>query len=716
MRLGTLACLLASLACAQPREAERPRLGYTSESFTREQVVERQFQALISSRSLSDAHRALTRRPHMAGTEGGREVVDYLRQTLSKAGLDVEVLEYEVFLSHPRRIQVEIVAPTARRLSVREPSIDSIPDTAHSELSVAFVAYSPSADVTAPVVYVNYGLPADYEQLALLGVDVKGKIALARYGRSHRAVKVHTAEHAGAAGIILFSDPADDGFVRGPVWPPGYWRGEQMSQRGNAKYSWFWHGDPLTPGLPAVANAARLDFSTAPTLPRIPVVALSWGEARHLLDGLGGPVAPEGFKGGLPMTYRLGPGAVRARLAIEMDNRLRTIRNVVARIRGSQAPERMILLGGHHDAWTFGGVDPGTGGAALLEVAKGLGQLVAIGWQPQRTIGIAFWDAEEYGLVGSTEFAEDKKVELRERLIAYVNTDMYMAGRFDPGGVPSLRDFLVDVTTDVPDGEGSVYDGWRTSEWQRQPAERRPSDPSSLVVDLKALGSGADFVPFQDHLGVPTLSVEFIGENGYGFGPYHSSLDTRAYVERVADPDFKQGSVLARVLGTLALRMAGADILPFRFSHYVKKLAEAVKDAEAWARDGRIGPSVALDLTTVSARIDRLPSVAAALERAIDEGLNTGRLPDSRTPALNDRLARLEQQLCDDDGHASSRWYRHVFHGWNIYSLYDGQPFPGLADALRANDPQRVAHEVARIERALERMTGGIEAAVDQVR
>ncbi len=697
------AVVFSSSFAPAEQDRERRRIGYSATTFAHEQDVERRFQQSVSADSLSALHRPLTRRPHVAGTEGAREVADHLRQTLGRLGLDVEVLEYDVFLSHPRKVEVAMVAPAARRLSVREPPLDSDPDSRHAELGDAYIAYSASGDVTAPVVYVNYGLPGDYEQLARLGVDVKDKIALARYARSHRAVKVHTAEQAGAAGVILFNDPADDGFVRGEVWPPGYWRGEQMPQRGNAKYSWFWHGDPLTPGAPAIEGVSRLDPAKAPTLPRVPVVAISWGEARHLLEALGEPVGPKGFQGGLPFTYRAGPGAVRARIAVDMDNRLRTIRNVLARVRGSQVPNRMVLLGGHHDAWTLGGVDPGTGAAALLEVVRGLGQLVAGGWRPKRTIGIAFWDAEEYGLIGSTEFAEHKRRELQEQLIAYVNTDMYMAGRFDAGGVPSLRDFLVDVAKDVPDLKGRVYDGWRASEWQRQPPERRRDGERAFEVDLKTLGSGADFVPFQDHLGVPSLSVEFIGANGYGFGPYHSSYDTRAYVERVADPGFRQGVVLARVLGTLAMRMAGADVLPFRFSHYGKKLDEAIDEI---GRSPQIYEIRKLVPGTISERVGRMRRAAATLERAIDVGLASGRLPDARTSALNDRLARLEQLLCDDDADAAARWYRHVIYGWNIYSLYDGQPFPGLVDALRQRDPARVSHEVKRIERALERMHG----------
>jgi N-acetylated-alpha-linked acidic dipeptidase len=508
--------------------------------------------------------------------------------------------------------------------------------------------------------------------------------------------------------VILYSDPADDGAIRGDVWPTGYWRGDQTPQRGNAKYSWFWHGDPLTPGQPALAGVARLDPKSAPTLPKIPVAVLSSGEARHLLSALGGPAAPEGFRGGVKADYRVGPGPARVRLAVRMQDGLRPIRNVVARLRGSEQPERMILLGAHHDAWTFGGVDPGTGAAALLEVARALGQLAASGWRPKRTIGIAFWDAEEYGLIGSTEYAEHKRRELQEQLMTYVNTDMYMAGRFDPGGVPSLRDLVIAVARDVPQGTSNVYEQWRDVEVRPVTDGSRP-DAASFQPDLKTLGSGADFVPFQDHLGVPTLSIEFIGANGYGFGTYHSNYDTRAYAERVADPGFTQGVTLSRVLGTLAMRMAGADVLPFRYSHYAAQLGTDL------TRVGdRAGEAHRARLADLIARVARIRQAALTLERVIDDGLASRRLPDARTASLNDRLARLEQQLTDDEGDSDTRWYRHVVHGWNIYSLYDGQPFPGIESAIQSNDPARIAHQLGRLDRALQRMLAEIEEAIGE--
>lgn len=692
--------------------AVRTRLGYTPEASRASAQIEQRFQAALSADSMSALHRSVTARPHPTGSPASAELAQHLRQTLEGFGLSVRVHEYQVLHSKPQKVELAMTAPARRRISLDEPALAEDPTSAHAELGGGYVAYSASGTASGQIVYVNYGLPPDYAQLEKHGVSVKDRIVIARYGRSHRAVKTHLAEQAGARALILYSDPADDGRVKGPAWPDGYWRGEHMLQRGNAKYSWYWHGDALTPGVAATASADRIPEATAPTLPKIPVVPISWGEAQHLLSALGGPEAPAPFRGGLSFTYRLGPGPTAVTLAVAMEQKLGPIYNVVASVPGTLAPERTVLLGTHHDAWTFGGVDPGTGTTAMLEVARSLGALAKTGWRPSRTISLAFWDAEELGLVGSTEYAEELRKQLEEQLILYVNIDMYMKGRFDPGGVPSLRDFVADVTRDLSTGEGNVYESWQRSEWNRRPAATRVGDAATFVPDLKALGSGADFVPFQDHLGVPTMAIEFIGDNGYGYGTYHTNYDSRAYVEKVADPGFEQGVVMARVLGTIALRMSEATVLPFRFSHYATKLQEAIGAAEGWA--GETG--TAIDVNGLRARAQAVEAAANTLEDLIDRRLSAGSLHESVRPALNDRLARMEQRLADDDGAADSKWYRHVFYGWNIYSLYDGQPFPGLAEALRVKDTARVSHEMGRIERALDRMRSELDAAAALVR
>jgi N-acetylated-alpha-linked acidic dipeptidase len=687
-----------------PRAEQPAPLGYHAERGATERALEQRFRKAVSAESLSSLHRPLSQRPHPAGSAGSADVARYLAAKLAAFGLDVETREYSVWLSQPRSERLTMTAPSRRDLQLREPALAADATSNHPELREAFIAYSASGAATGDVVYVNYGLPADYAALQALGVSLRGRVALARYGKSHRAVKVYEAQQAGAVALILYSDPADDGVTRGPVWPDGYWRGEEMPQRGNAKLSWYFHGDPLTPGVAATRDAKRLSASSAPTLPRIPVMALGWGEARHLLSALGGAVAPASFRGGVPLTYHVGPGPARVDLDVRHDDGLRPIRNVVATLRGRSMPNRVVMLGSHHDAWTFGGVDPGTGTASLLEVGRVLGALAKSGWRPERSISLAFWDAEEFGLIGSTEYAEELRTRLKEQLVMYVNTDMYMKGRLDPGGVPSLRDFVVDVARDVPQEGSTVLEHWRRSAWERAAAPTRGASPSEFTPTLKALGSGADFVPFQDHLGIPTLSIEFIGANGYGFGTYHSNYDSRAYVERVADPGFEMGVTMVGMLGTLALRMANADVVPFRFLPYAQTLASAL--------DG-IGGTGAMDRSLQSLRQRARITIgeAAHLDSTVSLALRKGSLTPERARLLNDRLARLEQQLTDDAGPVDSRWYRHVFYGWNIYSLYDGQPFPGLVDAMRLRDDARITHELRRIQGALDRMTSELRAA-----
>ena len=647
----------------------------------------------------------------MAGTPASMSVADLLRKKLDDAGLETEVQDFDVYLSTPRSISVELVAPAREPLNVREPANPIDPDSNNAELGPAFVGYSASGAVTAPVVYANYGLPPDYDKLAAAGVDVKGKIVIARYARSHRAVKIHTAQEHGAAAIIIYSDPADDGYAKGLTWPDGPWRADFQAQRGNGKYSWFWHGDPLSPGVGARADTKVLDPATAPTLPRIPAVVLSWKEASKILSQLRGPAAPAGFQGALPFTYRAGPGPAAVHLDVQMDAGRRPIRDVIARLRGRN-PDRWVVLGTHHDAWTFGGMDPGSGTSAVFETARALAALKKTGWVPERSIVFAFWDAEEPGLVGSTEYAEAFEKELREKAVTYINTDLFMRGHFAGGGTPSLRDFLVEVAKDVPDPEGrgaSVYDGWRAYDWRRQPAERRRRGSRDFEVELAALGSGADFVAYQDYLGLPTLSLQFDFDGSYG--TYHSNYDSRYYVEHFSNPGFHVARTLSEVFGVSVMRLADAQVLPYRYSHYARKISEFLEGADDWALADDGNPVVKLDLNKSKALAATIRERAEAIEHRVDADIEAGRLPEAARASLNDRLAHIEQTLLDESGSPAEHWYRHVIYGWNIYSLYEGQPLPGLAEAIRLKDPARVAKETGRIETALDRMRAALEQA-----
>ncbi len=706
-----VASLLALMSPApQAQQGGAARLGFSPSAARRELEAEGRFRQGISTEAMSSIHRETTRRPHMAGTAASLEVADLVRRRLEEAGLETEVHDYQAWLSAPARVRVEITAPVRDAISVDEPPNPIDPDSSNPDLGPGFVAYSGSGTVEAPVVYVNYGLPPDYARLRAAGVDVTGKIVIARYARSHRAVKIHTAQEAGAAGILIYSDPADDGYARGLAWPDGPWRADFQLQRGNGKYSWFWHGDPLSPGFAATADARVLDAATVPTLPRIPAVVLAYKEAAKILSRLQGPAVPGGFQGGLPFTYRPGPGPVTVRLDVQMNDGRRPIRDVIGRIRGRN-PDRWVVLGTHHDAWTFGGMDPGSGLSAVFEVARGLAALKKSGWMPERSIMFAFWDAEEFGLVGSTEYAEARQKELREKAVVYINTDLFMRGRFDGGGTPSLRDFLVEVTRDIPSytGKGTVYDGWRADAWQQQPPERRRQGQTGFEVDLAALGSGADFVVFQDYLGLPTLQMEFDFEGSYG--PYHSNYDTRWFWEHFADPGARVGTTLVQMLGFSVMRLASAEVLPLRYSYYARKIGQFLDTAGTWALDENGERVVPLDVSKAKRLASAIEQSATRLERRIDRELAAGTWTDESAARLNDRLVHLEQTLLDEQEPPDTRWYRHVIYGWNIYSLYEGQPLPGLAEAIRLRDPARVGREMTRIDAALQRMLTALEQA-----
>ncbi len=616
---------------------------------------EAQLASRLSAQRIGEFHARLTREPHMAGTPQGRAVAAEIERTLAAMGLATEVRSYDVYLSYPKQIRVRLTSPVKRELPVGEPADPRDPDTANPRLTPGFVAYSASGHVSAPVVYVDYGLPADYEALAARGIAVRGAIALARYGKLHRAVKVHTAETRGALGILIYSDPADDGAAQGEVWPKGAWRAPTFLQRGNAKYSWFWHGDPLTPGAAATPEAPRLDPKTVPTLPRIPAAVLSASAGQEIRSRLHGA----------------GPGPAVVEMDVAMTNGLRPIYDVIARIDGKQEPDREVILGTHHDAWTFGGVDPGSAAASVLELARALSEMRKGGWQPRRSIVFAFWDAEEYGLIGSTEYAEERGAELRERAVTYVNTDYYLAGRLEAGGTASLRDLMDGVA-----GE---------------------------KVDLAPLGSGADFVPFQDHLGLPALSIEY-GIPG-SYGSYHSAYDTRQWMQTFGDPGWGYGVKLANTLGRAVLRLASAPVLPFHFTRTAEALAGYLDKLDALNRSTRPPRLAALDLQSTRARVAALAEAAAAFEAASSRAAS---LPPAVQREINDRLLRAETGFAQPGGEA---WYRHVVYGWDIYALYSGDTLPTLRAAIAKGDAVGLARERDRLEQALASAASELRAA-----
>src|SRR5687767_3512569 len=517
-------------------------------------------------------------------------------------GIPSELNEYEVLLPYPERpAVVELITGRRRELlPLTEPTIAEDKSSLSSKIIPLFNAYSPSGDVTASLVYVNYGLPPDYEALKKLGVDVRGKIAIARYGNSFRGVKAKVAEDHGAVGLIIYSDPADDGYAQGDVYPQGPWRPLHSAQRGSVQYIFEAPGDPMTPGRPSIPGERRLHMSEIKGIPRIPVQPISYGAARRLLEPLRGPVRPKGFQGGLPFSYHVGGTThVRVHLKTQMDYQVRKIWNVISRIEGAEEKDRWVIMGNHRDAWTFGAVDPNSGTTAMLEAARGFGSLLKNGWKPRRTILLCSWDGEEYGLLGSTEWVEEYADELKQKAVAYLNMDAAVSGpNFGASSVPSMWKLIRAATRDIQDPKSgkTIYQQWQDRAREQLPeAELTDAETGSDVqiaeARIGALGSGSDYTPFLQHLGIPSTDMGFGGD----YGVYHSAYDSFYWMSHFGDPTFAYHVTAARVWGLVALRLADAAALPFDYTDYAAELTNFLSETKKLAIRRRLGNSFDAD-------------------------------------------------------------------------------------------------------------------------
>ncbi|HEV2763251.1 MAG TPA: M28 family metallopeptidase [Pyrinomonadaceae bacterium] len=714
----------------QTRDAARNAFeGFTPDEAEAQRSLEERFRAVPAPASAREHLRRLTAEPHVAGTREDYRTALYVRDQLRRAGLSAELREYEVLLAYPRRPSiVELVAPRRERLRLRESALPQDPTSSHPRVVPLFNGYSASGDVTAPLVYVNYGLPEDYEALKRLGVDVRGRIVIARYGRSFRGVKAKVAEQNGALGLIIYSDPADDGYMQGVVYPEGPWRPESSAQRGSVQYIFDYPGDPLTPGVAAVPGAPRIPRSQATNLPRIPVQPISYGDARRLLEPLRGPLRPRGFQGGLPFPYHVGGNErVRVRLKTDMSYETRPIWNVEARVEGAQEPDRWVVLGNHRDAWVFGAVDPNSGTSAMLEVGRGLGELLKRGWRPRRTIILCSWDAEEYGLIGSTEWAEEHAAELREKAVAYVNMDAAVSGsNFGAASVPSLWKLVRGATRDVrdPRTRKSVYEAWQQRARESQPeAEltdaQAGSDTPIAEARIGALGSGSDYTPFLQHLGVPSLDMGFGGD----YGVYHSVYDSFNWMAKHGDPTFGYHVAAAQVWGTVALRLAEARALPFDYADYAAQIREFVNETQRAAR--RRGPApVDFDAPSLLEAVAQFEAEArranARRVELVDEYARTRlRADDSNARAqarlrrLNDALLAAERALTDPRGLRGRVWYKHQIYAPGFYTGYAAQPLPDLRQAVDERNPAQAREAARRINDAILRAAAELRKGRD---
>ncbi len=709
-------------AFAQARPVETFE-GYTPASSATARDWEQKFRAVPAPASAREHLRRLTAEPHVAGTKEDYATAIYVRDQIRSFGISADLKEYDVLLPYPKTDPiVELIAPRRERLLVREAVIAADPSSSHPRIIPLFNGYSPSGDVTAPVVYVNYGLPPDYEALRKLGVDVKGKIALARYGGSFRGVKARVAEENGAIGLIIYSDPADDGYVQGDVYPKGPWRPASSGQRGSVQYLFQYPGDPLTPGRPSIPGVPRLKIEEATDLTRIPVQPISYGEARKVLEKLRGPLRPRGFQGGLPFAYHVGgTPEVKLRLKTDMDYQIRKIWNVMARIDGAQLRDEWVILGNHRDAWTFGAVDPNSGTTAMLEVARGLGKLLKEGWTPRRTIIFGSWDAEEYGLIGSTEWAEENATELKEKAVVYLNMDAAVSGsNFGAASVPTLWKTIREVTKDINDPKSgkTVYQQWQVRAQGSQPDAEMTNaeagtDTEVAEARIGALGSGSDYTPFLQHLGVSSTDMGFGGD----YGVYHSAYDSFHWMASFGDPTFAYHVVAAQLWGTMAMRMAGAEGLPFDYTSYAKEVSRFFNESVKFAERRKL--TSGFDAKAMHNALDEFAKEAVQIARNREDALialnrnssDAGTL--ARLTRINKALIAAERSLVDERGLRGRPWYKHQIYAPGFYTGYAAQPLPDFRQGLEDRNTSNAKEGLERIVAALQRATGTLRKARD---
>ena len=693
-----LTSVLAVGAVNALRQNEQPMPGYSAASAQVERRLEADAILLPSPANAAEYARALSREPHMAGTSAQARTRDYVIERMRSFGLETSVRAYDVWMPHPTSVRVWRVSPDSRELDLAEGPVDGDSTSALPEVP-PINGYGGTGDVTAEVVYVNYGLIEDYATLDSLGVTVRGKVVVARYGRSFRGIKAREAERHGAVALLIYSDPQDDGFVRGDVYPTGPMRPAQGIQRGSVFNG---AGDPTTPGTPSRAGATRIPLSQT-GVSRIPVVPISYRNAAELLRDLRGARIPQSWQGGLPFSYHVGPGPVAARVAVATDTATaayKTIWDTFGTIRGSEFPDEIVLIGGHRDAWGPGAADNVSGTVSVLEAARAITEIAKRGARPKRTIVFATWDAEEWGLVGSTEYVEDDTLRLLRGAVAYLNQDVAAQGpTFGGGGSPSLRTTLRSLTRSVddPSGKGSVYDVWRRTTNVADSAEPPMGDP----------GGGSDFAGFYNHLGIPHADWGFGGAGGV----YHSAYDSRRWMETFGDPGYRYHATAARLGAAFVLRLANADILPYDYVEYARTMRgylPAIDQAIA-SRKWQISTA------SLGRAIDQMARSAIAFAGTRDSALARA-VPARVRSAANGALLRVERSLTRPEGLRTRPWYRNLIYAADENNGYATIVFPSVNEAIRTGDASLTQREIDDLARRFDAASAALDGATHLLR
>ncbi len=715
---AALLLVLLALQTSAIGQTTVPR-GFTEDAVAAARARETAFRAVPDPARLREYMVAMAGEPHVAGRPGSRKVAEYALEKFKSWGLNASIETFEALMPWPTERVLEIVAPSKQALEIAEPVLKEDPDSGDQDSTPTFNAYSADGDVTGEVVYVNYGMPADYERLQQLGVSVTGKIVLARYGGGWRGIKPKVASEHGAIGCLIYSDPRDDGYFQGDVYPAGPFRSEQGVQRGSVMDMPIHPGDPLSPGWGSVPGARKLAQSEAETILKIPVMPISYADALPMLRALEGPVAPEPWRGALPVTYHIGPGPVSIHLKLAFDWRTRPLHNVIVRIDGTAFPDEWIIFGHHHDAWVNGADDPTSGAVALLEMARGLSELVKTGWRPKRTLVLALWDGEEWGLLGSTEWAEQHGAELRDKAAVYVNTDSSGKGWLSAGGSHGLQQLLNEVAREIPDPRTSkpVVEEARRRNVLNTPEATRADAEADPLYRIDPLGSGSDYTPFLQHLTISALNIGFGGESQGGI--YHSAYDTVNWYTKFSDTDFTYGRALAQTTGTLALRLADAPVLPFRFTDTADTLGRYVSELEKLAASK---PEAKVDLSPVRAAVDALKRAGLEYERvfgSVPRVAESALLGKKELRELNRQLIGAERKLGNGDGLPRRTWFKHQIYAPGFYTGYGVKTMPQIREGLEegrfteaqggtrtvAAAVRGLADQVSEAARTLERLT-----------
>ncbi|MBT8292816.1 MAG: M28 family metallopeptidase [Eudoraea sp.] len=701
--------------------------GFKPENAQKQLDLETAFESKIAPSNLDSWMKKMAARPHYVGTEYGKELSEWMLKQFKSWGYDAKIETYHILFPYPKVRVLELTEPTTYKAKLKAVPVTGDTYTAQGEeLLPSYNAFSSDGEVEAELVFVNYGIPADYEVLDKLGIDVKGKIVIAKYYGSWRGIKPKLAAEKGAIGCIIYSDPKDDGYFRGDVYPKGAFKNKTGVQRGSVMDMPLYPGDVLTPGYGATLEADRLDRKDAPTITKIPVLPISYEDAEPLLKALEGPVAPDKWRGGLPITYHIGPGPAKVHLKLEFDWQLKPAYNVIATLKGSEFPNEWVLRGNHHDAWVHGAADPVSGMVALMEEARVIGELAKKGQPPKRTLVYCAWDAEEPGLIGSTEWVEHHKEELQKKAVAYINTDGNGRGFFNAGGSHTLQTMVSEVAQAVKDPQKGV------SIKERKIA-RDMINGGEAKFELYALGSGSDYTPFIQHAGIASLNLGFSGENAGG--EYHTIYDTYPHYKRFKDPDFAYGATLAKTAGRIVLRLANADILPFNFDPLQETIAtylkEVMKSCESMRKEVEkhnklkeenafylaadptkpfVEPKKKeaipyLDFTPIQNSMIRLQASIARFN-----SINFNSLSGSELESLNKQLMHSELALTYASGLPRRSWYKHQIYAPGFYTGYGVKTLPGVREAIEQKEWQEAQEQIKILAQTLNNLDNHINS------